>query len=69
MLPNLVAGDVSPVAAGERFLIALVVCWVLGSVLSYVIRTYTAQAQRSQLMSLLGDKTDPPHEPPRTPSE
>lgn len=53
MVPNLLAGNVTPTTAGERFLVALVVCWVLGSVLSYVIRTYTAQAHRSQLMRLL----------------
>lgn len=50
MIPNLLAGNVSTTTAGERFLLALVVCWVLGSLLSHVVRTYNAQAQRAQLL-------------------
>ncbi len=60
MVPNLLAGNVSGATAGERFLLALVGCWVLGSLLSYVIRTYTAQAQRTQLLSLLDQKMGRP---------
>ena len=37
----------------EFVLAAAVVCWVLGSLLSWVIRTYNMQAQRAQLMRLL----------------
>ena len=65
MIPNLLAGNVSTTTAGERFLIALVVCWVLGSLLSHVIRTYNTQAQRAQLLRLF-DPHDgeghPPHQ-------
>ena len=65
MIPNLLAGNVSTTTAGERFLIALVVCWVLGSLLSHVIRTYNSQAQRAQLMRLFDPEAggaDKPHE-------
>ena len=65
MIPNLLAGNVSTTTAGERFLIALVVCWLLGSILSYVVRTYNAQAQRAQLMRLFDPRdgeADQPHQ-------
>ncbi len=69
MVPNVLAGNVSMTTAGERFLIALVVCWALGSVLSHVIRTYTAQAHRSQLMRLLDvDHAQPPEDEPPAPA-
>lgn len=58
MIPAILSDEVSGITAAERFLIALVVCWVLGSLLSFVIRTYNAQAQRAQLLRLI--ETDDP---------
>ncbi|HWE54655.1 MAG TPA: hypothetical protein VG435_04045 [Acidimicrobiales bacterium] len=64
MIPNLLAGEVAGITAAERFLIALVVCWILGSLLSYVLRTYNAQANRAQLMRII----EVDNEAARTPS-
>ena len=58
MVPGLLAGTITGTSAAERFLVALVVCWVLGSLLSWVIRTYNMQAQRAQLMRLLQEPDD-----------
>jgi hypothetical protein len=55
MVPGLLKGQISDIAAAERFLIALVVCWVLGSVLSWVIRTYSAQASRAELTRMVDE--------------
>ena len=69
MIPNLLAGNVSTTTAGERFLIALVVCWVLGSLLSYVTRTYNSQAQRAQLIRLFTPHEGEGDKPHRTDTE
>jgi membrane protein YqaA with SNARE-associated domain len=58
MVPGLLAGEIGASTAGERFLVALVVCWVLGSLLSWVIGTYGEQARKKQLERLLGDRED-----------
>ena len=58
MVPGLLAGQITAVAAGERFLVALVVCWVLGSILSWVLTTYSQQAQRAELMRMVEGPND-----------
>lgn len=58
MVPGLLAGQIATATAAERFLVALVVCWVLGSVLGWVLGTYTQQAHRAELMRMVED-----HEP------
>ena len=58
MVPGLLAGQITAVAAGERFLGALVVCWVLGSILSWVLTTYSQQAQRTELMRMVEANDD-----------
>lgn len=68
MIPNLLAGEVAGVTAGERFLVALIVCWILGSLLSYVYRTYSAQAQRAQLLRLVEVDKEPPVPGPGEPN-
>ncbi len=52
MVPGILNGDIGTVAAGERFLVALVGCWILGSVLSWVTTTYSHQSRRAELMRL-----------------
>ena len=58
MVPGLLAGQIAAVSAGERFLAALVVCWILGSVLSWVLTTYSQQAQRAELMRMVDKRDD-----------
>jgi acyl-CoA synthetase (AMP-forming)/AMP-acid ligase II len=52
MVPGILNGDISSAAGGERFLIALIGCWILGSVLSWVTTTYSEQSRRAELMRL-----------------
>jgi len=59
MVPGLLDGEISAGTAGIRFLIALVVCWFLGSILSWVINTYSEQARRAQLRRLLEPQEQP----------
>ncbi len=49
MVPGLLSGGITVTAAAERFLLAIVGCWFLGSILSWVISTYTAQSQRAEV--------------------
>ena len=67
MVPGLLAGQIAAVAAGERFLVALVVCWILGSILSWVFTTYSQQARKAELMRLIehSDDSGPGHGPGR----
>lgn len=62
MVPGILNGDISSAAAGQRFLIALIGCWILGSVLSWVTTTYSHQSRRAELMRLTQH-----HEPPAPP--
>lgn len=60
MVPGLLSGQITAVSAAERFLIALVVCWFLGSILSWVVNTYAEQARRAQLVHMIeADRRDP----------
>lgn len=52
MVSGILNGDIGTIAAGERFLVALVGCWILGSVLSWVITTYSHQSRRAELTRL-----------------
>lgn len=54
MVPGLLAGEISGTTAAERFLLALVGCWFLGAVLTWVITGYSEQARRRELTRLLG---------------
>ncbi len=53
MVPGLLAGQITAATAGQRFLIALIVCWFLGSLLSWVLNTYSEQARRTQLVRMI----------------
>lgn len=54
MVPALLHSEISPFTAGERFLGALVACWVLGSLLSWVMFTYSTQAKRREVLRMVG---------------
>ena len=58
MIPGILADEISAVSAGERFLAALVVCWILGSILSGVYSRYSAQVQRTQILRLIESEND-----------
>ena len=58
MVPGLLSGGITAAAAAERFLLALVGCWFLGSILSWVINTYTAQSQRAEFTGLASGSID-----------
>ncbi|MHB8262632.1 MAG: hypothetical protein ACYDGY_02635 [Acidimicrobiales bacterium] len=49
MLPELLNGGINPLSALVRFLIALVACWIAGSILSRLIIAYTNQARRAAI--------------------
>ncbi|MCL5947718.1 MAG: hypothetical protein M1420_00935 [Actinobacteria bacterium] len=49
MLPGLIDGGISPLSALVRFLIALVACWMAGSILSRLITAYTNQVRRAAI--------------------
>jgi len=53
MVPGILNGSVNTTTAGARFLGALVICWVGGSVISWIIDRYTAEARRSQVVKML----------------
>ena len=53
MVPGLLAGQITASTAGERFLIALIVCWFLGSILSWVVNTYSAESRKAQLVRMI----------------
>ena len=53
MVPGLLSGQIGGSTAAERFLIALVVCWLLGSLLSWVTTTYGEQVRRAELTRMI----------------
>ena len=53
MVPGVLNGNVSAVSAGTRFLLAIVICWVGGSVLTSVVDRYSAEARRTQALKML----------------
>lgn len=64
MVPGLLAGQITAASGAERFLIALVVCWLLGAVLSWVLTTYSEQARRAQVVRMIEtDRGDAPGGP------
>lgn len=53
MVPGLLSGQISGFSAAARFLLALVGCWILGSILSWVLNTYSQQSQRAELIRMV----------------
>jgi hypothetical protein len=53
MVPGVLNGNVTTITAGTRFLLAIVICWVGGGVLTSVIDRYNAEARRSQVLKML----------------
>jgi len=53
MVPGILDGNVTAVSAGTRFLIAIVVCWCAGSLLTGILDRYSREARRSQALKML----------------
>ena len=53
MVPGILSGNVTVVTAGLRFLIAILLCWMGGSVLGAVLDRYAAEARRNQALKML----------------
>jgi hypothetical protein len=53
MVPGVLSGNVTVIAAGTRFLVAIVICWVGGSLLTSVFDRYSAEARRTQALKML----------------
>ncbi|MCU4185039.1 hypothetical protein K6U06_11760 [Acidiferrimicrobium sp. IK] len=51
MLPALLAGSMPTITALERFLIALIVSWVAGIIISAVYGRYSREARRAELLA------------------
>ncbi len=64
MVPGLLSGEITAIAAAERFLLALIGCWFLGSVVSWVINTYAEQSRRSDLLQMVQNSLEEPRTPP-----
>jgi hypothetical protein len=72
MVPGILNGNITVVSAGTRFLIAIIICWVAGSLLTGVIDRYSREARRTQALKMLaaarrpvavGDGSGPPVSP------
>jgi hypothetical protein len=53
MVPGVLNGNVTAITAGTRLLIAIVLCWVGGSVLTSLIDRYSRESRRNQALKLL----------------
>jgi hypothetical protein len=53
MIPGVLSGNITAISAGTRFLIAIIICWVAGSVLTSVIDRYTRESRRMQAVKML----------------
>jgi hypothetical protein len=72
MVPGLLNGNITAVSGGTRFLIAIIVCWVGGSILTSLVDRYTRESRRNQALKMLsaarrplpGTDNGPPAGPP-----
>jgi hypothetical protein len=53
MVPGVLNGNISPVSAGTRFAIAIIICWIAGSLLTGVIDRYARESRRNQALKML----------------
>ena len=50
MVPGIIDGAIGAVTALTRFLLALLVCWVAGAVLSTVLTRYNEESRRAEIV-------------------
>jgi hypothetical protein len=67
MVPDVLNGNVTASSAGERFLLAIVISWFAGSLLTSIIDRYSMEARRSQAIRTLvaARRVGPAGEDPR----
>jgi hypothetical protein len=53
MVPGILSGGIDPTAALIRFLLALVVCWVAGGVVSSVLSRYSEASRQAEVARLI----------------
>ena len=58
MIPGIIDGGISPLTVLIRFLIALVVCWVAGSILSRLLTNYTNQVRRAEIRRQIEEENE-----------
>ncbi len=58
MIPGLIDGGISPLTVLIRFLIALIVCWVAGSILSRLLTNYTNQVRRAEIQRQIDEENE-----------
>ena len=69
MVPGVLNGNISAISAGTRFAVAIIICWIAGSMLTSVIDRYARESRRNQALKMLaasrramngGDTNGPP---------
>jgi hypothetical protein len=53
MVPGVLNGNIPAISAGTRFLVAIIVCWLAGSLLTAVVDRYSREARRAQALKML----------------
>jgi hypothetical protein len=53
MVPGVLNGNITAISAGTRFAIAIIICWVAGSLLTGVIDRYARESRRNQALKML----------------
>jgi hypothetical protein len=53
MVPGILNGAISPMAALIRLLVALLICWAGGAVLTTMLTRYSEQARRAQILRMI----------------
>ena len=53
MVPGVLNGNITAISAGTRFAIAIIICWVAGSLLTSVIDRYARESRRNQALKML----------------
>lgn len=62
MASGVIHGNITPITAGTRFLIAVVICWFAGSLLTAIIDRYARESRRSQALRMLAASRQPSSE-------
>jgi len=64
MVPGVLNGNITAVTAGTRLLVAIVICWVGGSILTSIIDRYSVESRRANVIKMLANaKRNPSTEP------
>jgi len=53
MVPGVLDGNIGATTAGTRFLMAIVICWFAGSLLTGLIDRYNRESRRRQAVNML----------------